>query len=114
VLGAECLVWTCSVVGDDDGSSAHLPLPNHPKPTQSQQKKLSNVPNLVKVAKDSGLPLRITEAATLSYGGVQGISDTTGAALWSLDTALEVANAGGAGIHYHQVLSRENNANYNA
>jgi hypothetical protein len=43
----------------------------------------------------------------------QGISDTAGAALWSLDSGLEAAHAGAAGIHFHQVLSRDGNANYN-
>jgi hypothetical protein len=31
-----------------------------------------------------------------------GISDTAGAALWALDTALEVAFTGTAGIHFHR------------
>ncbi|KAI8471732.1 MAG: hypothetical protein J3K34DRAFT_458144 [Monoraphidium minutum] len=77
--------------------------------------KLSNMRQLVKTAKANGnLPLRVTEAATISYGGVQGISDTAGAALWALDASMEVAFAGGAGIHFHQVLTRNSNANYNA
>ncbi|KIY97001.1 hypothetical protein MNEG_10962 [Monoraphidium neglectum] len=78
-------------------------------------KKISNLKSLVKVCTaNGGLPLRVTEAATLSYGGVMGISDTAGAALWALDTALEVAFTGTAGIHFHQVLTRQSNANYNA
>ncbi len=49
------------------------------------------------------LPLRITEAATLSYGGVMGVSDVAGAAIWVLDTAMDVCYAGGVGINFHQV-----------
>ena len=79
-----------------------------------QRSKLSTLPELVRTARAAGLPLRVTEAATLSYGGVQGISDTAGAALWNLDAALEAAAAGAAGINFHQVLGRESNANYNA
>ncbi|KAI8465097.1 MAG: hypothetical protein J3K34DRAFT_95524 [Monoraphidium minutum] len=78
-------------------------------------KKINNVRALVKVARDNNnLPLRITEVATISYGGKMGISDTAGAAIWSLDIALELAYAGSTGIHFHQVLSRNGNANYNA
>lgn len=78
-------------------------------------KKISNLKNLIKVCRDYGnLPLRVTEVATLSYGGVMGISDTAGAALWALDTALEIAFTGAAGVHFHQVLTRQGNANYNA
>ncbi|GBF93298.1 hypothetical protein Rsub_06030 [Raphidocelis subcapitata] len=76
--------------------------------------KLSNLPNIVRTARNYGLPVRITEAATLSYGGVQGISDTAGAAIWALDAALEAAAAGAEGMHFHQVLARGSNANYNA
>ena len=43
------------------------------------------------------------EVATLSYGGVSGISDTAGAAIWALDIALEIAAAGATGVHFHQV-----------
>lgn len=77
--------------------------------------RMDNVRALVKVGIDNGnLPLRVTEVATLSYGGVMGISDTAGAAIWALDTALELAHAGAAGVHFHQVLNRAGNANYNA
>ncbi len=69
-----------------------------------QELKTKNLRTIVRVAKANGnLPVRITEAATLSYGGVMGISDTAGAAVWALDMGLEVAAAGAAGIHYHQV-----------
>lgn len=69
-----------------------------------QLQKLKNIRTLVQVAKsnDPPLPVRISEAATISYGGVQGISDTAGAALWALDASMEVAFQGGAGIHFHR------------
>ncbi|KAI8465098.1 MAG: hypothetical protein J3K34DRAFT_438150 [Monoraphidium minutum] len=78
-------------------------------------KKVANVRELVRTGKEQGgLPLRITEVATISYGGIQGLSDTAGAAIWALDVGLELAYAGASGINYHQVLSRHGNANYNA
>lgn len=67
-----------------------------------QLSKLKNVRSLVNVARKNDLPLRMSEAATISYGGVQGISDTAGAALWALDVALELAYQGAAGIHFHR------------
>jgi hypothetical protein len=75
------------------------PPHNFPK---KQLQKLSNLPALVKISRSYGLPLRITEAATISYGGVQGISDTAGAALWALDAGMEAAYMGVAGIHFHR------------
>jgi hypothetical protein len=83
-------------------------------PAPPQTSRLQNLPNLVRMASAWRLPVRITESATLSYGGVRGISDTAGAALWAVDTALEAALAGAAGIHFHQVLAQSGNANYNA
>jgi hypothetical protein len=64
---------------------------------------MSNLRNLLAVSKTFNLPLRITEAATLSYGGVQGVSDIAGAAIWVLDTAMEVCYNGAEGIIFHQV-----------
>lgn len=56
--------------------------PTHSHPLPPQVSKISNVKALVKVGRASGgLPLRVTEVATLSYGGVLGISDTAGGCL---------------------------------
>lgn len=54
------------------------------------------------VARRHGVPLRITECNSISGGGNTGVSDTHAAALWTLDTALEMAAAGVAGIDFHQ------------
>ncbi|KAI8465096.1 MAG: hypothetical protein J3K34DRAFT_438146 [Monoraphidium minutum] len=78
------------------------------------EKDMSSLGELVKVTQKYSLPVRVTEAAILSYGGVQGVSDVAGAAIWVLDTAMEVAYRGATGINFHQGLKQENNANYNA
>ncbi|KIZ07235.1 hypothetical protein MNEG_0712 [Monoraphidium neglectum] len=55
--------------------------------------KVMDMPNLlelVKLAQMYNLPVRVSEAALLSYGGVQGVSDVAGSAVWVLDSALEV------------------------
>lgn len=75
---------------------------------------MDNLRNLVKTAWDFKLPLRVTEAATLSYGGVKGVCDTAGSAIWILDTAMEVCHAGASGVNFHQSLKQPHNANYNA
>jgi hypothetical protein len=47
------------------------------------------------------LGARITECASYSAGGVAGISDAYGAALWSLDFMFTMALNGGQGINFH-------------
>jgi hypothetical protein len=50
------------------------------------------------LARDAGLPVRMTEGNTKSKGGLAGISDAFAAALWTADFAFELAAAGaGAG-----------------
>jgi len=56
----------------------------------------------VAMAKRYGVPVRITECNSISSGGNAGVSDVYAAALWTLDTALEMAAAGVAGIDFHQ------------
>lgn len=47
------------------------------------------------------LGARITESGSYSEGGVAGVSDAYGAALWSLDMMLTMAVNGGQGVNYH-------------
>ncbi|MGH8024111.1 MAG: hypothetical protein ACRED1_11045, partial [Limisphaerales bacterium] len=47
------------------------------------------------------LGARITECGSFSEGGVQGVSDVYGAALWSLDFMLTAALNGCQGINFH-------------
>ncbi len=47
------------------------------------------------------LGARISECASYSEGGVVNVSDTYGAALWSLDFMFTVALHGGQGINFH-------------
>jgi hypothetical protein len=56
----------------------------------------------VAMARKYGVPLRISESNSISGGGNTGVSDVHAAALWSLDTMLEMAAAGVAGIDFHQ------------
>ena len=57
-------------------------------------------PNLT-AAKAQNLPLRIDETNSAFGGGVEGVSDTYGSALWSLDYTLQMAQAGVSGVNLH-------------
>ncbi len=60
------------------------------------------VTNIVGAAKGNcSLGARITECASYSAGGVAGVSDAYGAALWSLDFMFTTALNGGQGINFH-------------
>jgi len=60
------------------------------------------VTNIVGAANGhQSLGARITETGSYSAGGVQGVSDAYGAALWSLDFMFTMAVNGGAGVNFH-------------
>ena len=48
----------------------------------------------------NGLPFRMDEMNSVSDTGIHGISDSFGAALWSIDTMFEYANAGVDGVNW--------------
>lgn len=78
-----------------DGTLAGLLSP------QTRDRQLSAVtPNLT-AAKAANLPLRIDETNSAFGGGVPGVSDVYGSALWGLDYSLAMAQAGVAGINLH-------------
>jgi hypothetical protein len=56
----------------------------------------------VKVSREFGVPLRISESNAVSGGGQDGVSNSFAAALWTLDTCLSMAAEGVAGIDFHQ------------
>lgn len=92
--------------------SAYRPAPPPDRPNDTPESLLDDThtrdimsrwvgPQLA-VARRHGVPLRITECNSISGGGNSGVSDVHAAALWTLDTALEMAAAGVAGIDFHQ------------
>ncbi|HET9235713.1 MAG TPA: glycosyl hydrolase family 79 C-terminal domain-containing protein [Oligoflexus sp.] len=56
----------------------------------------------VKVSREFGVPLRISESNAVSGGGNDGVSNSFAAALWTLDMCLSMAAEGVAGIDFHQ------------
>ncbi len=55
----------------------------------------------VGTARSQGIPLRIDEANSVSCGGVSGVSDTFGAALWASGYIGQAMAAGAAGLNLH-------------
>ncbi len=53
------------------------------------------------LATSYSLPYRITECGSVSKGGVAGISDAFGSALWALDFMWQVAVNNGRGVDFH-------------
>lgn len=75
-------------------------------PNSSLQELLAPDPRLIKMLEamsaashDAGIPYRIVETNSFSGGGKRGVSDTLGAALWTLDYMLTIATQGGAGLN---------------
>jgi hypothetical protein len=57
--------------------------------------------NSAKIAQEAGKPLLMTETNTASCGGFPGVSDSFGAALWSLDYGLQMAFGNFSGAFFH-------------
>ncbi len=55
----------------------------------------------VGIARAQGIPLRIDEANSVSCGGVSGVSDTFGAALWATGYIGQAMAAGAVGLNMH-------------
>ena len=53
------------------------------------------------VARQAGLPLRLTEINSVTCGGLEGVSNTFATALWAPDALFEVMNAGVSGVNLH-------------
>jgi hypothetical protein len=52
-------------------------------------------------AKSVGLPYRMDEGNSCWNGGQEGVSDTLASALWAVDTMLDFASGGCAGVNLH-------------
>ena len=56
---------------------------------------------LAAVASARGVPLRVTEANSMTCGGVKGASDTFASALWAVNVLFGYLNGGAAGVNLH-------------
>lgn len=55
----------------------------------------------VQEANSAGYNMRLTELNSMIGGGMAGVSDTYGAALWTLDAIFEAAAVGVSGVNFH-------------
>jgi hypothetical protein len=62
---------------------------------------ISIVKDFIKEARLSNITLRVSEANSIPDGGQSAFSNTIGAAIWTLVTAMEFAQAGASGINFH-------------
>ncbi|MET0426003.1 MAG: hypothetical protein ABW046_19185, partial [Actinoplanes sp.] len=60
----------------------------------------SITPNLT-AAQEAGKPLRVDETNSAWGGGIDGVSNRHGSALWALDYSLQLGQAGVAGLNFH-------------
>ncbi len=65
----------------------------------------TRVQGLVDSAKPLGVKTRLTEANSLTCGGVEGVSDRYGSALWAVDQVLLVASLGVTGENFHSNIA---------
>lgn len=66
------------------------------------RKEADNLKELVRVSRTFGKPLRVAEMNTISNSGLDGVSNSLAAALWTLDAMFEVAATGAVGVNLHQ------------
>lgn len=71
------------------------PGTNPPKPL------ISIVKDFINAARTTNITLRVSEANSVPDGGQSNLSNTIGAAIWTLVTAMEFAQAGASGINFH-------------
>lgn len=70
-----------------------------------QQRIRTRVQMLVDAARPLGVKTRLTEANSLTCGGVDGVSDRFGAALWAVDQAMLVASLGVTAENFHSNIA---------
>jgi hypothetical protein len=60
---------------------------------------------LASVGRRYGIPVRLDETNNVSCGGVAGVSDTYGAALWAVGLLTRILHAPFVGVNFHGFLS---------
>lgn len=66
-----------------------------------QAKFMPNVVRAVDLAREAGLPYRMSEGNTCYNAGKKGVSDTFASALWVGDFLSQIATIGGTGVNLH-------------
>jgi hypothetical protein len=83
---------------DGPAGAPHVSLA---KLLHSDQQIEPTLQELARLSRLYSLPFRIAEANSIYNEGQPGVSNTLGAALWSIDLTFRAAAAGAAGINFH-------------
>jgi hypothetical protein len=76
------------------------PIPDQPEgPTNKPL--ISIIKSYVDTARVANVALRVSESNSVPDGGQSNFSNTLGAALWTVVTAMEFARAGASGMNFH-------------
>jgi hypothetical protein len=77
-----------------------LPIPDQPEgPTNKAL--ISIIKQYVDTARVGNVALRVSESNSVPDGGQSNFSNTLGAALWTVSTAMEFARVGASGMNFH-------------
>ncbi|MDP9819033.1 glycosyl hydrolase family 79 C-terminal domain-containing protein [Spirilliplanes yamanashiensis] len=104
-------VWAANLARDANDRLSQVMLHQYAMdPTGTMERLLSRdtydkqlrtiTPNL-DAAKALGIPLRLDETNSAWGGGIDGVSNKHGSALWALDYSLQLGQAGVAGLNFH-------------
>jgi hypothetical protein len=83
---------------DGPAGAPHVSLP---KLLRSSRQLSSLLERLEQYSRMYRLPYRIVETNSIYDEGQPGVSDTLGAALWSLELMFQAAAAGASGVNFH-------------
>jgi hypothetical protein len=72
----------------------------------SVKRELSGINGPLAAARSGNLPLRRDETNSANIGGIHGVSDVYGAALWAVDYTLLLAQHGVSGLNFHGTIGQ--------
>ncbi|HEY0306726.1 MAG TPA: glycosyl hydrolase family 79 C-terminal domain-containing protein [Acidobacteriaceae bacterium] len=105
--------WVGNFANDTKGTVSLLTAhyyaegpPTNPRMTidyllNQQEKFMPHVTRAVELARQAGLPYRMSEGNTCYNAGKKGVSDTFASALWAGDFLSQIAAIGGTGVNMH-------------
>lgn len=103
--------WAAGLARDTDGRLGMMMLHQYAMdPTgtmdrllspQTYASQLRSITANLDAAKALGIPLRVDETNSAWGGGIDGVSNRHGSALWAMDYSLELGQAGVAGLNFH-------------
>ncbi|MBP2323081.1 hypothetical protein JOF56_003466 [Kibdelosporangium banguiense] len=107
-------VWASNLAKDEHDKLSMLTVHQYPGGSattaqallspETAAKQLKAVSANLAAAKEQNLPFRVDEANSTYNGGIDGVSNKYASALWGMDYAMQLAQAGVSGINIHSGL----------